>query len=533
MEIKRFFFTIFVILIVGTPSFFPRLAFAQKEEVEECQNYYQFGEVKVNLNTKKAVYFPDEEVKLSGVIVNQNTFPLLDITVFAHLKRVNRETFLENGHFLVERLVLAKGLNFLPKEEKHFKATFKIKKNYPAGEYQLQYFIFSNQGFYYSGRPFLEEDFAGMTNFKIKDTSPPLVFFDLNSLRLNGQLQKIRDYIPIFDPQENPLIEVDLQDLREAKSDLLITYKWYRWDDTFEENLLKTGRVIIFADQPPTFQTVFDLPKPGAYVLLLALNDPVRSLFKFRIARRGEKAYRLRANDLGVTNYPVDPQKDRAFVCFHSPSEEDSPQTRVTLSLLDKRGQVLRQKSVEDSFTGEVVALSIPLTGVSDPFNFSIEANFEDLDNPSYSQRIRRDFNPEVFGRSLVDLKADFEPNGVGGPKLKLKTVNLLGGEVADQPLERLVIYRDGEIVDEQYNLGQVPKSYDLSNLSPGNYKLVLKSGSVEKRVDFKIGQEKGRRWWLLVLGMVFAILVAWVFFLKRRREKLFSQEGKEKENEG
>lgn len=520
------------LLCIAFFSFFPTTAIAQKVEIEQCQKYYQFGEVKVNLNTKKPTYSPGENIELLGTVVNENSFPLLNITILAQLKRINEETLLGNGHFLIDRLVLARDLNFLPKETKTLSAVFEVKNNYPQGKYQLQYSVFSKEGFYYSGRPFLEEDFAGVTNFQITNSQASLVFFDVGSLSLAGVSQRIRDYIPVFDPGENPLIEVKLQDTRSEKSDLLGMYKWYRWDDSFEENLVKTGRIHFFANQPSIFKTVFDLTEPGAYVLYLELNDPTRSAFKFRIARRGEKALNLRMNDLGITNYPADPAKDHAFVCFHSPAEENAPLTKVSLSLFDAQDQVLETKSVEDSFTGEVMAISIPLTKLSDPLNFAIEGDFQDLENPALSRKVRLVFSPDLFGKSPVDLNVSYNPKAVGGPKLSLGAVNVVGEVIPDAPLERLVIYQNGQIKDEQYNLAAIPAEYDLSNFPSGDYKLLVKSGSIQKEMEFSVGEikepkspepvAKKRYWWLIILGALFFVsLISFVIIKKRRKERL------------
>lgn len=521
---KRYLLTL-LLLAIFLPLF-PEQAIAQVEELEPCQNYYQFGEVKVNLNTKKSFYTKGEKVELFGTIVNQNSFPLLNITIFAHLKRTNEESYLENGHFLVDKLTLAQNLNFLPKETKDLFVFFPVKDNYQEGEYQLQYFVFSKDGFYYSGRPFLEEDFAGVSNFEISNRLGSEVFFDLNSLRLDGLSQKIRDYIAIFGPGENPLIEIDLKDLRMVKSDLSIGLRWYRWDDSFEENLVKTERYQFFANREPTFQTIFDLPDPGAYVLYLEIVEPASSLFKFRIARRGEKAYSLRMNDLGITNYPVDPQKDRAFVCFHSPSEENSPLTRVTLSLFDKNGAVLEQKTAEDSFSGEVMALSISLTKLSDPLNFSLQADFEDLENPSLSQTVRNDYDCHLFNESLTSLDASFQKG-----RVDLKKSNLCGSEPTTSFAEKLIIYKNGQIREEQYNLKPIPSEIDTSSFPAGDYKLILKSGQFEKEMDFTVGRKTSL---VRLLTVVLIAVVAFLlYYLKKRRLVIKAKEVlKESKNE-
>jgi len=530
---KKFLFIVFFLLI--TNYLITNSSFAQQVELEECQKYYQFGEVKVNLNTKRTSYTRREKIEVFGTVVNENTFPLLNIAVYAHLRRINEDTHLENGHFLIDRLIIAQDLNFLPKETKELSADFEVKNIYPQGKYQLQYFVLSKEGFYYSGRPFLEEDFAGVTNFEIKNTIAPQVYFNLNSLILNGNPQKIREYIPIFSQGENPLIEIALKDLRRERGDLLIIYKWYRWDDAFEGNLVETGREFTFADQEPIFQTVFDLPDPGAYVLLLEMNDLTRSLFKFRIARRGEKADKLRMNDLGITNYPIDAKKDRAFVCFHSPSEENSPQTRVALSLLDQKGQVLEKKSIEDSFSSEVTAISIPLTKLSDKLNFSIEADFQNLENPSLSQKLKYDYDCHLFDQSLTSLSANYQDNVIN-----LLPTNLCGNQVGGAYAEKLIIYQDGQIQKEEYNLKSIPSEIDTFDLSDGDYRLLVKSGEIEKEMEFSVGETKELTvkepmakkgyWWLIILGGLFLISLISLIIIRRRKAK-FSLQGGESES--
>jgi len=520
VKIKKILFCLLSLLAFLFSS--SRIVIAEEVELEECLKYYQFGEVKVNLNTKKTSYSLGEKIELLGTVVNKNTFPLLNITVYAHLKRVNNETFLENGHYWVDRLVLAQDLNFLPQETKELSYVFDMKNNYPQGQYQLQYYVFSKEGFYYSGRPFLEEDFAGVTNFEIRDTVAPEVYFDINNLTLNGNSQKVRDYIPIFDSGDNPVISVSLQDLRSQKNDLQGVLKWYRWDDSFEENLVKAVNFPITSNnQTPILQTIFDLEEPGAYLFYLEIDNPIRSIFKLRIARREEKANRLRMNDLGITNYPVNFQEDRAFVCFHSPSEENAPLTRVTLSLLNQQGQILETKSIEDSLTSEVMAISIPLTKLADKLNFSIEADFQNLENPSLSQKVRHDYDCHLFDQSLNDLSIDYQ-NG----EISLQSTNLCGAQVSSAYAERLIIYQDDQIKKEEYNLSAIPSEIDTTDLADGKYKLIVKSGEIEKEMEFEVGGAKEeiikkRNWFLIVSSVVFLTsLISIVIIKKKRKER-------------
>ena len=101
---KKYFFIFFLSIAFFSSS--PKLVSAQETKIESCFGYYQFGEVKVHLNTKKTSYGIGEKIELLGAVVNKSALPLLNITVYAHLKRINEQSYPENGHFLVDRLTL-------------------------------------------------------------------------------------------------------------------------------------------------------------------------------------------------------------------------------------------------------------------------------------------------------------------------------------------------------------------------------------------------------------------------------------------
>src|SRR3989344_8272335 len=169
-------------------------------DVESCFSYYQYGKVRVNLATDKARYGTGEQARVIGTLLNDNTFPVLDSILFAHLVRINTTgTFAQSGHFLVDRIPLLTDLNFLPGESKTVKLDLPILQSYPSGEYQLQFFIFSKEGFYYAGRPFVEEDIAGLSNFSVRNDSAPHLYLDPQQFSVNGEAHQIREQITEFD----------------------------------------------------------------------------------------------------------------------------------------------------------------------------------------------------------------------------------------------------------------------------------------------------------------------------------------------
>lgn len=95
--------------------------------LESCFQYYDYGKVGVNLATEKSQYKKGETVKIIGTVVNQNTFPLMDVIIYAQLRRMNLSGDVVNeGHYLLERKEITPAMNLLPDETRFITASFPI-----------------------------------------------------------------------------------------------------------------------------------------------------------------------------------------------------------------------------------------------------------------------------------------------------------------------------------------------------------------------------------------------------------------------
>ena len=479
---------LFLILIGLSTNINFALAQNNEESIETCFEYYDYAKVKVNLNPDKSEYSPNRIVNLSGTIVNSNTFPITDVVLYAHIKRVNQDTqsFLNNGNYLIDRITLKKDINLMPNETKHINTQILIKKNYPNGSYIVQYYIFSKQGFHYSGRPFLEEDTAGNSFFSIINSQSPDIYFDLENFKVNGKAQNIIEFSNSSN-ETSYNFEVPIIDKRSNKSDIDVKVTYFYFEDTFDNLIEKTENIKVKTSQP-ILKTKLPLTSEisGAYVLLAEINSPVKSMLKYRFIKDGSKASYLRMNDLGITDFPA-LKTSRAYVCFHSPANSNAPNTKIDLLVYDTNKNKIESKSIEDSFPPEVQAISLPLSNVHTKDDFYIKAVFT---SGKQRREITKHYHNGLFTDSLKDIVIDYNENSPN--ILTVKLINTAGNEIKNGGyIESLrILDFKNRVVQEKYALTTKDLPFKLVALDAGKYTAKVISGKIQKQKNFTTSQD-------------------------------------------
>lgn len=456
----------------------------QASNLEDCFNYYDYGKVKVFLTAKKPNYQAGETAEFIGQIDNDNKFPIADGILYAHLKRINqdKQSAVNNGHFLIEKLTLAEDLNLLPRESKNFTFQLPLDKNLMSGEYKLSYFIFTNNQFYYSGRAFLEGDVAGYSQFNVKNDSAEEFYFDINEFKVDGKAQAIKkNPFNIFNKTklnfEVPLIN------NYSEGEIQATASLFSFDDSFDELLLEQ-KLLDIKNNVAVAQ--FDFTKNGAYVVQFEIKKPVATILKFRFSVESEllsSDLTLRLADLNIDSYPLD--NSRAYVCFHSPlGEIDSNRTSLKLQILDENKKILSETVAVDEFSADVLALALDVSKITNKNNFYLKAEVNDLENQQKSYENLVHFSADDFSNSIAKISISRDDS-----ILNLKTFNVAGKEIQESLINEFIVYNKNtkEIVDEQYRIKIFPYQFNLSHLKPGLYQAKAVSGSVTEVFDFEI----------------------------------------------
>lgn len=522
-------FCLSLFLTVGSADIF-----AQVEEadiaagLENCFIYYDYGKVAVNLATNKPQYIPGETAQIFGTIINENTFPLVDVAVYAQLRRRNTsQAAIEQGHYLLERKIMTQPMNLLPQETRSISAAFPLLSQYPSGSYELQYFIFSPKGFHYAGRPFLEEDYAGKSLFDIQESAAPLVYFDLASVQVNNSPVPIRGPTEEFE-EETLRVSAAVIDTRNKKSDIPVTVKYYSFEDTFEENLV-TSETVTLSPGTGKIETSFRPPTSGAYVMVMRMETPAISELKYRFAKIGGQKHSLRINDLGITSYPPT-SSDKAYVCFHSPAPAATPLTTVTLRILDDVKNIVGQKTVTKEFPGEVLALAVPFATTMQGRDFWVQADarWKNETGDEQTKMSEVHYTCDIFQSSPKDLMVSFQPSS---SSLAISAVNSCGETVRTGGYIESIRVRNenGETVKEQYNSQTITQDIIMEDLPAGNYTAEVRSGDFDKEVQFMIAgassqdadAAKRSRIMIIIIAMMLLLASAAAYYVKRKHKRI------------
>lgn len=497
---------------------------ASKTGLENCFNYYNYGNIQVNLSAEKAEYESAQSVKLTGSIINNNTFPITDVVLYAQVKRINTKTYNDNGHYLIDTFPLLEHISIQARETKPITAQLPIKPEYPQGAYQLQYFIFSPHGFHYGGRTFLEEDMAGTTNLTLKTTTLPSVYFDLDNVQAENKPQIIRGIIKEFSSSTIPF-NIRLIDTRSDKMPIPVEIKFYSFEDTNPSNLV-SQQTLTVEDTNNPIQVEFTPPEQGAYLLVATAQTPVRTMLRYRFGALSGDKPEVRINDMGVSSFPATAD-GRAWVCFHSPANSFTPKTKITLSLLDNNKQLVEQNSIEYVLPPDVLAISVPLAKLSSINSFSVQAQFENTEDPSKKKEIQMEYTCDTFTQSLKDfsiVQTKQKPY-----ELTVFATNNCGDEVKTGTINNIRIVQNETVQKEETNINQLPYTFSLEGLSAGSYLAQVRIGTRSKEIPIELpgttaklkqDTEQFKREYLIFAAII-AMITILVVILLRKNGKL------------
>lgn len=485
-----------------------------QESLESCFNYYDYGRVKVYISSDKSSYNLGDKTTFSGTINNLNKFPIRSAVLYAQIKRVNENVdFHRNGHFLVDRKRLLTNLNFLPGENKNVTFEYIIPAEYPNGDYQMQFFILSENGFNYSGRNFLEEDFAGVANFAITSKKQTLFYFDLNTLLINGENHSIREGLTKY-PKAKINIVSNLAGEFKGVNEIPVKYYIYSFDDAVEENLRDQGETIISKKDNYQLNVDFVPKASGAYVFVAEINKEVRSMFKYRFLVGGDDPSILRVNDLGITNYPP-AADDKAYICFHAPSDNRTANYKVLLTVIDGN-KTVAEKAVSGKFDSSINAISVPLDKLENHGNFKIRGELTSDKFPKKTIEVA--FACENFSGSFKDINLVYDKNSPNNLFIEGRDGCGEKGRVKDTFDQIRVIAKNGQMVKEDYNKNLGDGVYKLSGLPGGDYQVEVKKGDTVKVLSISIPPRNQSLFFIMLLLLIAGIFIGRKYLVNQNR---------------
>lgn len=368
-------------------------------ELTSCFDYYRFGSVPVELSAETVRVAQGADLKIQGKVTNQNDYRVDDITVYGKIyykKNFEKSSF---GPDIIQMFPLAENISLEAGEEKTFTYVYHIPAALKPGNYQVAAFVVSHDRFNMAGLSFTSDVVGSLLNFSVVGEDRGSVYFDNTKTVLNN----IPFHSAIFPPRSAvPIGGLPLSGIIVNTTPLAVSgkvhWKVYSWDSMNAQNLIEEADTPVMIN--PSSQTsiaynVQDKSHTVYYVIGELILDgssaPVSSL-QVRYVHTGPEALSLpRLGFLGVTGYPAEKEKTKAFVCIHSTGASNVKTAKVVLTVkslpqassglgkfLSGEAKEMMRREYTGVIPGRMSALALPFSDSMNSFSVTAELYNDD-----------------------------------------------------------------------------------------------------------------------------------------------------------
>jgi hypothetical protein len=365
----------------------------EETSLQSCFDYYRFGSVPVVLSTETVRLAQGSDLRITGKVINQNDYSVDDITVYGKVyykKNFDKSSY---GPDIIEMMPLVEDISLMPGEEKTFTYTWPIPSKLEPGNYQIASFVVSHDRFNMAGLSFTSDVVGNLLNFSVVGENLGSVRFDNTKTILND----VPFHGAIFPPKSDspvdgvPLTATITNTSARAVSGK-VNWKVYSWDNMRSENLISESSTpfTLGATSSSTVNLrITDSAHSVYYVVGELIPDGAKtstSILQVRYVQTGDEAPTLpRIGFLGVTNYPAEKDKTKAFVCVHSSGARAVKGGKVVLSVvpLDPIDKLLNPAGFgKTTFSGDIPgamsAVSLPFAMGSNNFAVTVDLYQDD-----------------------------------------------------------------------------------------------------------------------------------------------------------
>ncbi len=133
-----------------------------------CFDYYTFGSIGVDLTQNLNTYQPGEPVMITGVIKNNNKYPVVGMDIRARLvKNIPSPKPMRAEHMILDEFNIADNITLDANGEFQVSYTHLLPLNAPKGQYQLYFYAVEQDRFNLSGLSFTNDIVASRIAFDV------------------------------------------------------------------------------------------------------------------------------------------------------------------------------------------------------------------------------------------------------------------------------------------------------------------------------------------------------------------------------
>jgi hypothetical protein len=348
-------------------------------DIVSCFDYYNFGSVQVDVSPYTSDYSNADPILFGGQIINQNPYPVVNGQVYMKIFKLEQEDddlLKENGYPMIDFVLVEDGVNIPANGNVPLQFEWEVPYQAGAGEYQAAFFFTTEHRYNLLGYSFTDNVTGNTATFNVsrEDSYQPIVF-NKNTVHLNDT-----DYnfavSSHFVATEQVVAYATLVNDTDEHRTVDIVWDAYKWDGIQEANKRdsETQRVDIPANGEVEVSYLTPvLDTSVTFIEVKATDGDSTSVLHIRYVRDGVGETRI--NYPSLYSYPLKAGEETTiFSCVHSTNEPVVSDSTLTLTLADKKGNIIHSYTYEGDITGAMMGVKDIFTPDRDLVNVSLTA---------------------------------------------------------------------------------------------------------------------------------------------------------------
>jgi hypothetical protein len=420
-------------------------------EITDCFDTYKFGVegISITAGTDINEYKASDLVEISGNIVNNNPYPIVDITVRARVLRAHPNPVIKRALYTtVDEFVVLEDMTLNPNQEYPLQYYYNISNNAPTGDYIIQYYVYNQNRFNLNGLSFTEDITANVTEFSVEGKAEH-IYLDKTNITVDGQINDTRAFITNHEKGKDIPIRLPLINPTGESQEMEISYKLYKWDEILESNFIeeKIQQLTIGANSKIDLEyLVKNNDYPVYYVVITAIpagqrdTDLNKKKTMAHIRYSVEDTNRPRVNWVGLDKNPFEGGDVQLLTCVHNTVfQTDEGPVKVQSIARDEKGRELSKIEYEGIMPSAISGIKNKLN-TDKKFNLvSIETNLYNASNELIDNIITEykcdEISPELC---LVESKSTNILNRRNILIISLIILSIIGGIIGYKRYKKL-----------------------------------------------------------------------------------------------
>jgi hypothetical protein len=324
-----------------------------------CFDYYHFGSVQVHANPVFTSVASGAPLEFSGVIENQNPYPIVDGAVYVKVFRYGTGDT-KNGPDVVDQFFVKDGITLAAGSSTPITFSWNVPSTARSGEYGMATFFTAAKKFNLLGLSFTDDVVGNTARFTVKGGQNHYVSFDKKKVTVNGKAYAFAGFLPRTNAQDAIQVEAVAVNSAAGPEQVGVHWQLYSWDAQLPSNLIEESDETITVPAGGTAPSRYTIRDTNAPVYLLTgtlYYRDSKSIINVRVVREGIS--RLRLNFPSITTFPLKQGEDATlFSCLHNTADSAVKDARLDLKLTDRKGNIIHSTTYEGAVAGAMMGVA-------------------------------------------------------------------------------------------------------------------------------------------------------------------------------